>query len=355
MNKLRYEERREKLRALLRQDELGSLLVSLDANRFYLSGFEPIDHQVNESAGYLVVTKDGPDWLCTDSRYHTAACRLWDSERVLIYKANAAEEIGELLKTLPGPVGFETKCLNVHFFQNVSKGLTMQAADGLVERLRVIKEPEEVDALEAACAINHKLMEWLPGVLAPDRTEKELAWDVERFFREQGADALSFPSITAVGKNAALPHAVPGLDRIKENSCVLVDVGCRLNDYCSDQTRTFWAGGKPSAAFLRTLEQVRTAQRKALDVLRPGLAVADAYQAARAYFEEQGVAEHFTHSLGHGIGLQTHEEPSLSPRSKAVLQAGMVVTVEPGLYYPEWGGVRWEYMVLITEDGHRAL
>lgn len=356
MNKLRYEERREKLRGLLRREKLTALLVSLDANRFYCSGFELQDHQVNESAGYLVITRDGPDWLCTDSRYHTAACRLWDAERVLIYTANAASEINSLIKTLgSGPTGFESKCLNVHFYQAVSADLAMQPADGLIESLRAIKEPEEIVALEAACAINHKLMEWVPGALALGRTEHELAWDVERFFREQGADALSFPSITAVGPNAALPHAVPGADAITENCCVLVDVGCRLNGYCSDQTRTFWVGNKPAVAFLRTLEQVRMAQKKAMAVMRPGLPVADAYKAARVYFEDQGVAAHFTHSLGHGIGLQTHEGPSLSPRSDAVLQKDMVVTVEPGLYYPEWGGVRWEYMVLITEDGCRVL
>ncbi len=356
MNAARYAARRERLRALMRRERLEALLVSLDANRFYLSGFELIDHQSNESAGHLLILADGNDWLCTDARYLDAAKRLWDENRILIYGSDAAARIGKLARdTAKGETGFEAKILSVHFHAAFAEGLRARAADGLVEELRVIKEPEEITRLEAAVSLNHKLMEWVPGALPVDRTEAELAWDIERFFRENGAQGLSFPCIAAVGENAALPHAAPGSDRIRENCCVLVDVGCRLDDYCSDQTRTFWVGGKPSARFLDTLALVREAQEKAIKAIRPGASMAGIYQIARNYLDDKGVGQYFTHGLGHGIGLQTHEAPALSPRAAADLQAGMVVTVEPGLYYPEWGGVRWEYMVLVTEDGARIL
>lgn len=356
MNTARYSERREKLRRLLPENGLEAMLVTLDANRFYLSGFELIDHQMNESSGCVLVTRSGADWLCTDARYEEAAGRLWDPDRVFIYGADAAKAVNGLIRdTVSGAVGFEASAMNVRFFEGVSRGLELKPADGLVESLRMIKEPEEIERMEASASLNHKLMEWIPGALLPGVAERDIAWSVERFFRENGAESLSFPCITAIGRNAALPHAVPGEIRLTENTCVLVDVGCRLNGYCSDQTRTFWVGDKPADAFMDTLSLVRTAQERAIAAIRPGVAASFVYGVAKSYLDEKGVGAFFTHGLGHGVGLQTHEAPSLNPRSDTVLQPGMIVTVEPGLYYPEWGGVRWEYMVLVTEDGCRIL
>ena len=356
MNNARYAERREKLRRLMRDQGLDALLLTLDANRFYLSGFELQDHQVNESSGCVLVLADGNDWLCTDPRYDDAAKRLWDPARIFIYSGDAPKAINSLVRDkVSGRVGFEEGAMTVQFFKAFSDGLTLQAADGLVEKLRMVKEPEEIACMEASVLLNHKLMEWLPGTLTAGKTEKEIAWSVEQFFRQNGADSLAFPCITAIGANAALPHAVPGETPVAENTCVLVDVGCRLDDYCSDQTRTFWVGDKPSDAFMETLTLVRTAQEKAIAVIRPGVKASDVYAVARAFLDDSGVGRYFTHGLGHGVGLQTHEGPSLNPRNGTVLQPGMVVTVEPGLYYPEWGGVRWEYMVLVTETGCRIL
>ena len=356
MNMLRHAERREKLRRLMHDQELAGLLVTLDANRYYLSGFELIDHQVNESAGCLLITNDGKDWLCTDARYADAARRIWEPGRVFIYGADSAASIRTLAKNaVSGNIGFEESAMSVRFFNTFSEGLTLKPADGIVEKLRIRKEPEEIQRMEAAAGLNHKLMERISSELLVGRTEKDIAWTVERFFRENGAEALSFPCITAVGPNAALPHAVPGETRITENTCVLVDVGCRLNDYCSDQTRTFWVGDKPADIFLDTIALVQEAQQTAINVIRPGMAVSDIYAAAKNFLDDNKVGDRFTHGLGHGIGLQTHEAPSLNARGTTILEPGMIVTVEPGLYYPDWGGVRWEYMVLVTEDACRVL
>jgi Xaa-Pro aminopeptidase len=359
MNRGLYQGRREKLRKLLGEHNLGGMLVTLDANRFYLSGFELQDAQTNESSGCLIVTAEGKDWLCTDARYAEAASRLWGEagrEEVFIYSGAGAGgyagQVNHLLKAeLRGVLGFEAFCISQGFFAGVSAGLSIAGADGLVENLRMVKSPEETALLQESCNLNHALLHWLPGSLDFGRTEKNISWDIEQFFRNHGADALSFESIVGIDANAALPHARASDARIGADSCVLVDVGCRLKDYCSDQTRTFWIGDKAPEHFVKTLGQVKEAQKRALETIRPGVACKSVHAAAGKYFEEQGVAGHFNHGLGHGIGLQTHELPRLNARDETILKPGMVVTVEPGLYYPEWGGVRWEYMVLVTEGG----
>lgn len=351
-----YLARRERLRALLRAHGLDALLVSHAANRFYLSGFELHDPQCNESAGRLLITVDGQDWLCTDARYLDAARRLWDENRIFIYGGDAAGQLRSLLREkAAGPIGVEATAVSLELFRKMSPGLALRAADGLVEELRSIKDAGEIAAMERSCALNHRLMEWLPARLLPGRTERDISWDIEKFFRENGASELAFANIVAVGPNAALPHYIPGDATVTENCPVLIDVGGRLECYCSDQTRTFWVGERPAEAFTRTLELVRAAQDAAIKAMRPGMLTAEAYKIARGVFEAAGEAAFFTHGLGHGVGLETHEAPSLGARAAVALKPGMVVTVEPGLYYPQWGGVRWEYMILVEEDGVRAL
>ncbi len=235
-----YAARRERLRRAMRARGLDALLVSQAANRFYLSGFELHDPQCNESAGRLIVTADGRDWLATDARYLDAAARLWDQERIFIYGGDAAKDLHSLLRRCGGRVGLEARGVSLAFARALDQagaGPRFEAADGLVEHLRRIKEPCEIAALERSFALNHKLLQWVEGQLEPGRTEKELSWAIERFFRENGAGELAFANIVAVGRNAALPHAIPGEDAVTENCPVLIDVGCRVDAYCSAQTR----------------------------------------------------------------------------------------------------------------------
>lgn len=350
-----FEKRRENLRRLMHKAKLEALLVTLDANRFYLSGFELQDAQTDESSGCLIVTASGKDWLCTDSRYYDAASRLWDKKHIFIYKGNAAEQINGLIrKNITGPVGFDPLHISVDFHDRLADSVTLVKCGGLVEQLRVIKEKKEIALIEQACLLNHKLMEWVPGVLSPGRTEAQVAWDIEQYFRNHGAEGLAFSSIVAVGPNAALPHAVPGSTKIEENCSVLVDVGCRMNDYCSDQTRTF-SVGKPDPRFSELLKHVKEAQARAIKAIAPGVPAADVYAVARSYLDEKNLGKYFTHGLGHGVGLQTHEAPRLNPATKEILQPGMVVTVEPGVYFAGELGIRWEHMVLVTDDGHKIL
>ncbi|MCL2122607.1 MAG: aminopeptidase P family protein [Desulfovibrionaceae bacterium] len=350
-----YEERREKLRGLLRARGLDALLVSHAANRFYLSGFELHDGQCNESSGRLLISAHGKDWLCTDARFFEAARRIWDEERIVVYQGDAFARIGAFIKDkVRGVTGFEAEALCCRGAQRL--GLRLLPADGLVESLRMIKDSGEIAALECSCALNHKLMAQIPSLLSPGCSEAELAWNIERFFRENGAAELAFPTIAARGPNAALPHYEPSARTLLGEECpVLIDCGARLDRYCSDQTRTFWLGGTPSPEFSRTLDLVRGAQETAIRGIRPGMSGAEIYALAFAFFERHGVEKAFTHSLGHGIGLETHERPFLNPRNPAPVPPGAGFTVEPGLYYPAWGGVRWEYMLVMEEDGARVL
>ncbi len=295
--------------------------------------------------------------MCTDARYLDAAKRLWDEEAIFIYSGNAAADISRLLKdTVGGRIGVEKSIVSAAFYAELGLGLSLSSAQNLVESLRIIKDSDEIMRMKKSCELNHRLMEWVYNELHIGRSEADLAWGIEKFFRENGASELAFSSIVAVGPNGALPHAIPGETCISENSSVLIDVGCRLADYCSDQTRTFWVGSSDTPNFFMLTQQlVRTAQEAAIAEIRAGQKCSDIYKVAWQVFADEGVEKDFTHGLGHGVGLETHEAPSLSPRCHTVLKPGMVVTVEPGLYYPEWGGVRREFMVLVEEDGCKIL
>jgi len=252
-------------------------------------------------------------------------------------------------------LGFEAATLGYDAYTRLAEHIALEPVTQAVEPLRLIKDADEIERMRRSAAINHAVMDRLPEILTPGRTEAQAAWEIEKAFRELGATELAFAPIVAVDANAALPHAIPGDTVITEDSMVLVDVGGRCDKYCSDQTRTVWVGNNPPERFTTMLSRGQEAQPAALAELRPGLSFQEAYAAARNVFEKAGVATYFTHSLGHGVGLETHEGPSLNPTGTGLLAPGMIVTVEPGLYYPEWGGARWEHMALITADGCETL
>ncbi|MBI9081244.1 MAG: aminopeptidase P family protein [Pseudodesulfovibrio sp.] len=351
-----YEHRRQELKKELKTRKLPALLVSHAANRYYLSGFELHDPQCNESSGWLVITADGGDYLFTDARYIDEARQLWDEKNLCVYAARKQQEVCAFLKGKDvTSMGFEPKALHLFDYDKLCEFVTLFPTENVVESLRIIKDKDEIQRMVQSTNLNHKLFEYIETRLIPGRTEQEISWDVEKFFRENGAEGMAFSTIVGVGTNAALPHAIPGNTKIRENDMVLIDTGCRLADYNSDQTRTFWVGDTPSDRFKETMNLVRAAQQAAIDIIKPGLSYVQAYRAAYAVFEKAGVETLFTHGLGHGVGLETHEPPSLSRAAQGILEAGMVVTVEPGLYDPEWGGIRWEHEVLVTEDGCRVL
>ncbi len=351
----RYADRRQKLRERMHEQGLDFFLVQSPANRFYLSGFELFDPQCNESSGYLLITRDTAI-LMTDPRYLDAGKENFPAEDIFIYSRDKYEKINEFLKkTGVVKLGFEPEWMSYDFFESLKKELELAPVRRLVEGLRLIKDEDEISVLRRSCALNHKIFKTIKSRIGPGMSETEIAWAAEKMFRESGASGLSFSTIVASGPRSALPHAIPRNIPVKNNSPLLVDMGCRLDDYCSDQSRTFWIGERPADAFNAAKELVMEAQHMAINKIEPGMPVNEAYALVRSFFEQKGVFKHFTHALGHGIGLETHELPSIGPSAEGEFKPGMIVSIEPGLYYPDWGGVRWEYMVLITENGAEIL
>lgn len=357
MDKNIYQKRRENLRKLLAKDKLDALLVSHPANRFYLSGFELHDGQCNESSGHLLITTKGDDYLCTDSRFYEVAKNLWDEEKIFIYQGSAVEDMRLFFMDKMGAksIGVEANIVNHSFFEKLSPSLNIEPIENIVEKLRIIKDDTEIAYLSQSAKLNHNMFAWLPSILTGEKSEAEIAYAIEKYFREHGATENSFSPIVAINQHAARPHHIPCPNTyLTENCHILIDVGARFQNYCSDQTRTFWVGDTIDPRFQNILTQVQEAQKTAISILRPGLSMKEAHSAAINVFSKYGTESFFTHSLGHGIGLEVHEAPRLSIRNEQKLQTGMVVTVEPGLYYGDYGGVRWEYMVLITEDSYQV-
>jgi Xaa-Pro aminopeptidase len=261
----------------------------------------------------------------------------------------------ELAQRLPSPVGFEADALtyaNYEFLR--AGGIELVPRRGLVESLRAVKEPEELEAIRRATEVTNRAYERLVEEPFAGRTEKELAWRMEQLFHDLGGDGLAFPVDVAAGPTAASPHAVPGERVVEEGELVLVDAGALLAGYCSDCTRTF-AVGEVSESLREAYEIVRDAQGAGLDAVRAGVSGRDADAVARAVITDAGHGENFGHGLGHGVGLLVHEAPVLRPESADVLAAGNVVTVEPGIYLSGVAGVRIEDLVVVTEDGCEVL
>ena len=250
-------------------------------------------------------------------------------------------------------LGLDSRRVTVAFLNRLKKarpaGTRLLMADGLVEQSRIIKDPEEVRRMQDCIALNQRVFQYARRIIRPGRSEADLLRRLEGFVRAHGA-AFSFPPIVAAGDHSALPHARVTDRRLRARETVLLDLGIDIGGYKSDLTRMFFLG-KISPLTRRVLAAVEAAQAAALDVIRPGVAAAAVDQAARHALQQAGLARYFGHSLGHGVGLEIHEAPSISPQSPAVLEPGMIFTVEPGVYLPGQFGIRLEDMVQVTADG----
>jgi Xaa-Pro aminopeptidase len=219
----------------------------------------------------------------------------------------------------------------------------------MVESLRAVKEPEEVELITQAAEISDAAMEHIGGKLRPGMTEKEAAWEIERYMREKGSQPLPFDVIVAAGPNSALPHAQASARAIKEGEPIIIDIGARVSGYGSDLSRTFCLGNADDK-FKKIYSIVLGAQETAMAIIKEGISGGEADQLARTVIEESGYGKAFGHSLGHGVGLAPHELPRLGPNSSDRLAEGMVFTIEPGIYLEGWGGVRIEDMVIMEKE-----
>ena len=344
----------------LREQQLDALLVAQPENRRYLSGYTGADNSIQESAGFLLVPQSGRPLLLTDSRFTLQAEEEAPDYTICLYRRGLLEVLETRLSSLGVKnLGFEADYCLFSTWQRMQGmaerfHIRLTPVSGLVESLRAVKTPDEMDLLRAASRLNDQVFQSAHAQVQTGMTELELAHLIENLMRDMGAAGPSFDTIVAFGENAAKPHAVPSDRRLKAGETVLIDMGLILDGYCSDMTRTFVLG-EPDACFLERHRLVRAAQKAGIASIRAGVTGAEVDAVARQVLAEGGYGEAFGHGLGHGVGLAVHEAPRLSPSGKEPLQAGMVVTVEPGLYLAGWGGIRLENMVLVTEKGCELL
>ena len=345
----------ERLREKMEEEELEAMLISSPENRRYFSGFAG-------SAGYLLVTSSDAV-LATDFRYVEQAGRQAPGYRV--------ERITGKLDWFPdlieaagvSNVGFEADDVTVAQHERLSKALekaglsekvSLTAAASDVGWLRAGKYEEEMRPLLRAIEITDRAFEEVSQTIRPGVTEAQVAWAIEKSVREQGAEGLAFDTIVGAGRNGALPHHLADDTVIQDGDPVVIDMGAKYEGYCADLTRTIVVG-EPDETFRRVYGTVLEAQLTAEEMVEPGMTGAEADAISRDIIGEAGHWDDFGHSLGHGVGLAVHESPTLSPNSSDRLEEDMVFTIEPGIYLPEWGGVRIEDMVIIENGRARVL
>ena len=343
--------RRQALVAAQLGKSVDALLVTHLPNVRYLCGF-------TGSSGVLLV-KGNTAVLFTDGRYTAQARNQVQAARVVIGKGSpllAAAQVVQRRKLRK--IGIEGEHLTVSAQAALRKalgtGTRLLSVTGAVEKLRMIKDAEEVARIRAAVDLGATLLDTALQSIRPGVKETEVAAELEYAARRAGAEAMSFATIVASGARSAMPHGAASVAPIPARGFVVLDFGVILHGYCSDMTRTVHVG-KSSAGDRRMYEAVREAQQAAIDAVRAGVASGQVDRAARSRLRQAGLARHFTHSTGHGVGLEIHEPPRIARGQREPLQAGMIVTIEPGAYVADRGGVRIEDMVLVTDTGCEVL
>jgi Xaa-Pro aminopeptidase len=336
----------ERLRAEADELGAGAFLVTSPVNVRYLSGFE-------SSNAALVVGRERVV-LATDGRYVEAARGLGSLEVVQAERDLLAWLGGRLGELAEAPVAFEADHVTVAGHASLSRdGAELVPTSGVVAGLRAVKDEDELAAIRRAARVTDAAYERLAQEQLVGRTEAEVAWWLEQVLHDEGADALAFPVIVAAGPNAALPHHHPGGRMIEVGETVIVDAGSEVGGYCSDCTRTFATGALPDS-LRRAYALCHSAQESARVAVRAGASASEVDAIARTRIEESGLAR-VLHGLGHGVGLEVHEQPVLRPESTATLVTANVVTVEPGVYLAGEGGVRIEDLVVVGDDGPEVL
>jgi Xaa-Pro aminopeptidase len=346
-----FQTRQTKLREHLATTRFEALLISHLPNIRYLCGF-------TGSAGLLLMEEAGSVFF-TDVRYDTQAHEEVKAAKVVIAHKSVLAALGEFLsgrrrRTKGWTIGIEAEHFTIAEKKRLTKlrpsGVTLKDAPAVVERARMVKDGDELQLIRAAVGLGAKLFERAVQVIRPGVKEVEVAAEMELAARRGGAEEMSFPTIIASGARSALPHGRASGQAIAAGGFVVCDFGVILSGYCSDQTRTVWVGAVPQDA-RQAYEAVKEAQQAAIDAVGPGVAVGEVDAAARKVLRKAGLGRYFTHSTGHGVGLEIHEVPRVAEGQREILQPGMVITIEPGVYFPGKWGVRIEDMVAVTAGG----
>jgi len=345
--------RLEKFRRLIAGKDLHGLVVSQPDNLRYLSGFA--------GSGWLLISERDAV-LATDFRYTEQARQESPSFEVTQIKQELHNWLPDLALDLGWRrLGFEANHTSYDSYQKLGEALRAKQVNlelvpttGIVEQLRAVKEPQELVSITQAVELADAALEEAKRIVRPGITEKEAAWEIETNLRQKGSEGLPFEIIVASGPNSALPHARPTDKAIRGGEPVLIDMGARINGYCSDLSRTLFLG-TANAMFQKVHGIVQEAQTAAIDGVRSEMAASQADQLARSIIEQAGYGDAFGHGLGHGVGLAVHEFPRLGLSSSDALADGMVFTIEPGIYLAGQGGVRIEDMVVLENGKARAL
>jgi len=344
--KLKIKNRIKRLIDKLGEKDIEGILISQPENRRYLSGF-------NGTAGFLFITAK-ECILATDSRYTAQAKSQAPDYSIFTISGEMSQWFPKVIAELGiKRLGFEAEHTAVAQHRRLCDilnkgkfGLKFIPVDGVVESLRALKEPEEIELITQAAGIADAAMGHIQKKLRVGMTELEAAWEIEKFMREKGSQPVPFEIIVGSGPNAAWPHALPSPRAIGETEPIVIDIGARVEGYGSDLSRTLCLGA-PDESFKKVYDTVLGAQKAAIAIIKEGMSGAEADQIARTVIEEGGYGQNFGHSLGHGVGLAPHEQPRLGPKSMDKLVDSMVFTIEPGIYLEGWGGVRIEDMVVM--------
>lgn len=337
----------ERIKAL----DLETFLVVSPENRRYLTGF-------TGTAGWVLITQKDA-YFFTDFRYvEQAHQQVKDCQIVKLDQFSPYLTVRQVMEELDlYTIGIESERCTVEQFDALKKQFgtkAIQPQSALIEEIRMIKSPDEIEKIAHAQVIADQAFEHILSYIKPGVTELEIALELEFFMRRQGAQRLSFDSIVASGVRSSLPHGAPTDKKIAVGDFVTMDFGCVYDGYCSDMTRTV-AVGKVDERQKEVYNLVLQAQFNALAGIKAGVIGKDIDELCRAVYREAGCISYFGHGLGHSLGLEIHEEPRFSTKDTHVIQTNMVMTVEPGLYYPNWGGVRIEDLIVIKDNGYENL
>ncbi len=352
---MNFQARQRKLRQHLATTRFDGLLLSHLPNVRYLCGF-------TGSAGLLLVEESGSVFF-TDVRYDTQAHEEVKNAKVVIARKSGLQAVADFLgqrrrRARGWNLGIESEHFTVAEKGRLNKlrpsGVTLKDAPAIVERARMVKDEDEIQRIRAAVELGARLFDRAVEVMRPGIKEVEVAAEMELAARRGGAEEMSFPTIIASGARSALPHGRASEKAIAPGAFVVCDFGVILSGYCSDQTRTVWVGSVADDA-CPAYDAVREAQQAAIDAVRPGITVGEVDSAARKVLQKAELGRYFTHSTGHGVGLEIHESPRVADGQREVLQSGMVITIEPGVYFPGKWGIRIEDMVVVTDGGCEVL
>lgn len=340
------------LQQRVREWNAAAVLISNPVDVRYLTGF------VGDDSWALITSRSSTVYILSDFRFEQQIQREAPHATAIMRKGGMADELAKLVRRCRlWRVALQSGHVSLAIRKALVKSLGARRVVHVEDRLihqRAVKDQKELSLIRRAASITQAAFRETIAQIKPGQSEQQICALLEYTIRHLGANGVSFPSVVAVDGNASLPHAIPGLKKVRAGGIILIDWGAKFGGYCADLTRVIALGSMPSA-IKKIYAIVLEAQLAAIEVIAPGVALKQVDQVARDIITKAGYGEQFGHSLGHGIGLDIHEQPVLAGRSEGVLEPGHVVTVEPGIYLPGVGGVRIEDDVLVTARGRRVL